>query len=409
MARYKVNNREVPHLWAHQAQDHAEGSSIFFRGKSIYSYGTHFEAGRIVTRKGETVALITTATYSNSTAKHMGYVRMGARHLTCFHVYLHDGKTEVRQWWKSYVDRYNDALVDAALARTSTEWKLNRVHALVNEANEFAKFFGLKSRIVLPSDIDALLADTKAKAIKAQAIARKKTAKENAVRRKRDKAGAEIEFSQWQNGELGYINSLYAYLIGKDRIEAAQDEHYKNREIYIAKLAAEAKAAAEAEFLEWKAGERAEMTWDSRRLIDENRISAATDEHNRNRKIAVASIINDWRNHNRQLTRESIGISDALLRLSKDGSEVETSMGARFPADHGKRAYRILRKLRNRHESYKRNGHTIRVGHYEVDEMNVEGFIQAGCHHITWEEVETLAKLAGWDKDPDPVEDSIAA
>mgnify|MGYP000094747674 CR=1 FL=1 len=68
-----MNNSMVAHLWANEQQDSAIGSNFYFEGASIYSYGHHFEAGRIVRNKrGEKAYLITTRYYSKTTAtKHM--------------------------------------------------------------------------------------------------------------------------------------------------------------------------------------------------------------------------------------------------------------------------------------------------------------------------------------------------
>ena len=41
----------VAHLWAHEQEESASGSNFFFEGTSIYSYGHHFEVGRIVKNK----------------------------------------------------------------------------------------------------------------------------------------------------------------------------------------------------------------------------------------------------------------------------------------------------------------------------------------------------------------------
>lgn len=67
----------VAHLWAHQSQDSARnGSNFYFEGKDIYSYGRHFRCASIETnQRGESVYLVTTRTYSTTTAKHMHMVR----------------------------------------------------------------------------------------------------------------------------------------------------------------------------------------------------------------------------------------------------------------------------------------------------------------------------------------------
>ena len=46
-----MNNSMVAHLWANEKKESGKGSNLFFEGRSIYSYGYHFEAGRIVRNK----------------------------------------------------------------------------------------------------------------------------------------------------------------------------------------------------------------------------------------------------------------------------------------------------------------------------------------------------------------------
>lgn len=66
-----MNNSMVAHLWAHEQEESALGSNFFFEGTSIYSYGHHFEVGRIVRNKrGEKAYLINDTYYSSTTSKH---------------------------------------------------------------------------------------------------------------------------------------------------------------------------------------------------------------------------------------------------------------------------------------------------------------------------------------------------
>lgn len=71
-----MNNSMVAHLWAHEQKESASGSNFFFEGTSIYSYGYHFEVGRIVKNKqGKKAYLINEDYYSATTGKHQRYVR----------------------------------------------------------------------------------------------------------------------------------------------------------------------------------------------------------------------------------------------------------------------------------------------------------------------------------------------
>lgn len=66
----------VAHLWANEMGESAHGSNFYFEGESIYSYGRHFEVGRIVRNKrGEKAYLINDIYCSSSTNKHQHCVR----------------------------------------------------------------------------------------------------------------------------------------------------------------------------------------------------------------------------------------------------------------------------------------------------------------------------------------------
>lgn len=65
----------VAHLWANEKKESARGSNFFFEGESIYSYGYHFEVGRIVRNKrGEKAYLLNNEYYSTSTSAHQRYI-----------------------------------------------------------------------------------------------------------------------------------------------------------------------------------------------------------------------------------------------------------------------------------------------------------------------------------------------
>lgn len=74
---------EVAHLWAHQQQEEGKCRSLYFQGRSIYSYGGHFEIARI-TRDlhGNELILFNNNSYSRTTEVHKHAVRMAIpRHM----------------------------------------------------------------------------------------------------------------------------------------------------------------------------------------------------------------------------------------------------------------------------------------------------------------------------------------
>lgn len=83
-----------------------------------------------------------------------------------------------------------------------------------------------------------------------------------------------------------------------------------------------------------------------------------------------------------------------LLRATAD--EVITSQGATVPLDHAARLWPILKKLHDKGETYRQNGHTIHIGHYAVNSFD-GATMRAGCHVITWDEMQKLAVSLGWE------------
>jgi len=78
-----------------------------------------------------------------------------------------------------------------------------------------------------------------------------------------------------------------------------------------------------------------------------------------------------------------------MLRIV--GDEVQTSRGARFPVTHAKRALAFIRRVRESGQAYVRNGHTIHLGPYALDRIEPDGTVKAGCHVVSWKEIEQIA------------------
>lgn len=83
-----------------------------------------------------------------------------------------------------------------------------------------------------------------------------------------------------------------------------------------------------------------------------------------------------------------VKIDRAYLRIA--GEEIVTSHGARVPIEHVRKAMPIVNRILASGETYKRNGHTIHLGHYALDEIRKDGTVIAGCHVIPRSEVDWL-------------------
>jgi len=76
-----------------------------------------------------------------------------------------------------------------------------------------------------------------------------------------------------------------------------------------------------------------------------------------------------------------------------DGKEMVTSKGARIPLADAKRAFLFVSKVRA--IGWHKNGETFAIGGYWLDAVNDAGVV-AGCHRLTWAEIERFAESQGW-------------
>lgn len=84
----------------------------------------------------------------------------------------------------------------------------------------------------------------------------------------------------------------------------------------------------------------------------------------------------------------------AMLRLR--GDIVETSQGATVPVEHANRAFRVVKRCHDTATGWESNGHSLHVGQFTVSRIAPNGDLWAGCHFITWAEIEAFAHVAGW-------------
>ena len=77
------------------------------------------------------------------------------------------------------------------------------------------------------------------------------------------------------------------------------------------------------------------------------------------------------------------------------GGTLETSQGAAVPLAHALRVFRFLKLCRERGQTWRANGRSLRVGHFKVDSVDPNGDFRAGCHRIEWSEVSALAESLG--------------
>lgn len=205
----RFSNREVAHVWASQQQANGRSGNIFFEGPSIYSYGHHFEMARFVTPPATGVpeiVLVTTRSYSVTTASHLSRVKQAISHLTSFTVPSFTDHAENL----AYLIAEAQKLIDSA-KRARSSWKIERVleDFSTDHIRHYAKLFGLP--LSDPPRVDTeLVAQLTEKLnqcrVREHEAQEKKDAKRQAQRDLRIKEEA-AKLEAWKRGEsLGWHN-----------------------------------------------------------------------------------------------------------------------------------------------------------------------------------------------------------
>lgn len=330
MKRQKTVFSDVFHVWAQQTVEHGRnpsGNRSFLRGVA-YSYAEPI--ARIVTVRGQRVALYRDYSFSVTTSKMQSETRGATRNLPGFHV-AHIGDKSAwqsdyattplctrRNPWginhganlKHYAGQIERAALAVGKSRKYGVERLATLRGIVADANRYAETFGLKTRFDVPDVGDIAEITARADAARARDIER-----DNARR------AAQIEREKIARAE--FADKLRAWLDGAD-IELPYVYRYGTNG------------------------------------------------------------------------------ADATDYCRVRGDVVETSRGASAPLSHVKRAWRLIGRLIERGETWQRNGHTIHVGHYQVDSVDSAGNVRAGCH--TFNRAEMVRFGAILDATPEPTD-----
>lgn len=194
--------REIAHLWANKTQESARNpqGNFYFDGDTIYSYGGHFPIARhIRNKRAEDAVLFTLRGYSNTTAHHKSMVHGAiSRDVPVFVVDdVFTDRKDARDEFEHYKKRVTEAALSAGRARSDRqkEWKTRNLEELLDEANRFAGFFGIRSRVTV-DNLEEMKADAR-EAAKRAIIERKE------AERKREEERQE-RLKLWLVGESDY-------------------------------------------------------------------------------------------------------------------------------------------------------------------------------------------------------------
>lgn len=215
-----TSKHDVAHLFATGEQDYARAGNLYFRGDTIYSYGSHFPIAKKVTNKaGQRALFYANWSYSNFTSKHMSAVYGACNHMNIIYCYCPTETPEFNfEKWLKQVEEQASKLPRAR----KPERYLNAISAIGDEANIYADFLSIK----LPTALfNALKIGNTEEFAEYSA---KKIAYLKAEQVKAEKKKAKLhakDLKKWLNRETNYISNKgkYDYLrVGQNRIETSQ-------------------------------------------------------------------------------------------------------------------------------------------------------------------------------------------
>lgn len=439
---------ELPHVFIHRGAPHGKcPTAETFSGDKYFSYAACI--GQLVTGKGGAKGIIlNSGSYSNTTSNHQSGLRQavpsdwerfsveagGSRYVSS----LPTGKDLRDHYLKEHAELLQDPEVyrrgkvdpqtgawitkdcyvnkPSKYAHKRAERFLLAVHKL-DEAIRACRFFGLAHKALdakldkLQPEIDkqssiAQENDDKLKARREKRDATRRLARERQDRRDRDTAKASAE--EYISGGLigiadqasSHYGSVFGYqdhlldewpelkpLVAAERILRQTEVEKKEKAESKARAEAFVAGAGNVEFL----GSDDYFGYEDNELADWPELQRSVAQR---RMEIAAGAVDKWRDGD-----SSIAVTKAvrsLTLLRREGGEIVTTKGARFPVEHARKAFLLVRTVRRIKEPWQRNGRTIHVGHYELDSIDAEGNVVAGCNRVEFSEIERLAIREGW-------------
>jgi hypothetical protein len=119
------------------------------------------------------------------------------------------------------------------------------------------------------------------------------------------------------------------------------------------------------------------------RLAKEARDNAA-------RAARDAERIVEWRHNQRNHYRLSDADGRAMLRISLDGTRIESSWGAECPIDDARRALALWERRTSGIHWVLAGGQPVKLGQFTLDSIDPAGTVKAGCHTIGAGELQAL-------------------
>jgi hypothetical protein len=441
--RTVFKNEEVAHAWAQRSQSagRSHNGNFHFLGDVLYSYETPIAAFHAAP-DGRTWALISSRNFSPQTSQHQGDARSALGAPYRYNREAIDADTRAKfdalgiagVFYTSHVQpgswpfmsREGSGIDAAEMHRLNVEARLANARSVLDHASR--ETLGRDGSDV-QRDTDALrsaLADHAAAVEYADAFSRRGYP---AVWPAKDRRATRAEFERRgaavadRFARLRAERNSPAYLKAQERKAAkkAEAERLTRESITAAvdiELAAQgwpdwigrtyaglgADGTTQYRHLEGEELDAARASWREsiiaertrRALKDERRRERERKEREERDEIRAAWIAREpWRGEMIRLQDDERTDADGSAFFRLDGEALESSQGVRVPLANAVRVFQFARLCKERGEGWRANGRSLRVGTYTIDRVDADGSFIAGCHKVTWPQIEAAARLAG--------------
>jgi hypothetical protein len=192
-----LSKSEVAHYWANQIQEsgRVSGGNFYFNNKTIYSYGSHFPIACIADKPG--FILITTRSYSNTTASQISEVKSAVSHKEL--IYCYDPKEALSGNHAQNISEFEASAKSISLNLPKSTKPVKYLEQIAEQKTmlmKYVEFFNLK--LSTYNKLHYINIVTKEGAIIASEKEQKKLDKE---RKEADKRRAEHEAEQLINDQ----------------------------------------------------------------------------------------------------------------------------------------------------------------------------------------------------------------
>lgn len=146
---------------------------------------------------------------------------------------------------------------------------------------------------------------------------------------------------------------------------------------------------------ELRAATEREIALNAARVAERDAVRAAAQAE---AEAAWPAILDLWREH-RTMSEEQDAIwyewygvlPIGLRRKLCDVPTIETTRGAEFPLNQALAALPVIERCKSKGVEWKRNGHRVPLGHFQIDRISSDGDVVAGCHTVPYAEIMTAA------------------